>query len=660
MKKIIILLFLVISYSVSSQKERSRQLGRASLKELKMNVYEKDSSANAVVLYEHGNYYRDELKNFRFVTDYYKRVKIINKDGFNKATVNIYTYKEEMVTDIKAVTYNLNDRGAIEEIHLNKNQIFTTQETKDFKKTTFTLPKIKEGSVIEYTYRVSSYYYRIQDWYFQSDIPKKESQLNLAILGNYQYNTRIIGFLDLDINEKSVKESCLETPEGGRAACASYTFGMENVPAFKTEDYMLSQKNYLARISMNLKSITTHTRTGGGYTEKVSKKVKDYTKTWKGADKTLRFDFLNNQSSKKNFFKKKLPEAILKESNELIKAKKIYTFIQNYYTWNEKNWVNADIDIKESFKRKTGSVDEINLSLYNSLQAAKIESYITLVSTRDNGYPTKLFPIITDFNYLIIKVIINEKEYFLDATDKYLPFGLIPFKCLNGEARVFNFKKGSYWQNINTGTISSKKINSAIKFNEEGNLEAMIDITSSGYFANEIRNQYNLIHEDEYVSNIEARLVDFEVNDYKINDNRNLEKPINERFSLTIDESLYGKNRISIKPLLYTRVTINPFKLKERSYPVDFGHGRSVVQRISFEIPKGYKVVRLPEDVGVKLPNNGGSYLFKVQNKGNIINFYIKYQISKKVFTSNEYFYLKEFFKEIVKSQDTDIIIEKE
>jgi hypothetical protein len=168
-----------------------------------------------------------------------------------------------------------------------------------------------------------------------------------------------------------------------------------------------------------------------------------------------------------------------------------------------------------------------------------------------------------------------------------------------------------------------------------------------------------LIHEEEYLSKKESRLVDFKVGDYKINYNRNLEKPINERFSLTSDESLYGINEISIKPLLYSRVTINPFKLKERLYPVDFGYGRSIVKRISFEIPKGYKVTRLPEDVGVKLPGNGGSYLFKVQNKGNIINFYIKYQISKKVFTSNEYFYLKEFFKEIVKSQDADIIIEK-
>ena len=34
------------------------------------------------------------------------------------------------------------------------------------------------------------------------------------------------------------------------------------------------------------------------------------------------------------------------------------------------------------------------------------------------------------------KVEINGKSYFLDATEKQLPFGMLPFKCLNGFDRI--------------------------------------------------------------------------------------------------------------------------------------------------------------------------------------------------------------------------------
>jgi hypothetical protein len=658
MKTTLFTLCLFLSTFSYAQKERSTKMGQATLNELEMTFYKKDSTANALVLYEQANYYRSKPKNFRFTTEYYKRIKIFNKKGLNKATVTIYTNKDqkELISDIKAITYNLNDNNSRQETYLSKDQIFETQETKRYTKTTFSLPNVNSGSVIEYTYTISSYYIGIKDWYFQSDIPKLKSQLDLAVLGNYKYNKRLIGFLDLDKEESSVNHECIEMPDGQVAACASYSFGMNNIPAFKEEDYMLSKKNYLSKISLDLESITTLTeKVGASY----YKKVKNYTKTWKDADKTLRLDFLNNQGSKKSFFKKKLPKDIFSETNTLAKAKKIYTFIQNHYTWNEKNWISSNIKVKESFDRKSGSVDEINLSLYNILQAAKIESYITLVSTRNNGKPTKLFPVLNDFNYIVIKVIIDEVDYFLDATDKYLPFGTVPFKCLNGAARVFDFKKGSYWQPIPTNNKNNFSISSSILLNENGNIEVTSNVVNSGYFANDIRHKYNLNGKEAYIENLEVKLVDFEIEDYSINYNSNLEKPIKESFTLLSDDDFSTQNKISLKPYLISRVSSNPFKLKERLYPVDFGYKKSITQRINIEIPKGFSVTKLPKEIRLKLPNNGGSYIYKVQQKEKKINIYSKYIIHKKIFSSEEYFGLKDFFKKIIEVENSEIILEK-
>lgn len=659
MKKIIIVLSLCLATTLYAQRSRSTEIGEATIQELQMTSYEKDRTAPAVVLFEHANYYRDDRSNYRFATDHYKRIKIFNKDeAKEKTVVNIFTGKDEFVREIRGVTYYLED-GKQKSISLSEDQIFTTQMNANVKKTSFTLPSIVNGAVIEYTYKITTPYLGIRDWYFQSNIPKIKSKFDLAILGDFQYNVRLIGFLDLDISENSVNNQCMLLPDGGMSACASYTYAMNYVPAFKEEDFMLSKKNYLSRISLDLKSITTKTKVGAGYNERIETKVKNITKSWKDADKSLRLDFLNNQGSKKSFFKKKLPEDILKEADELVRATRIYNFIREHYTWNEINWVSSNISVKESFDKRSGSVDEINLSLYNSLQAAKIESYVTLVSTRENGIPTKLFPVLNDFNYLIIKVIANGEEYFVDATNKYRPFGQVPFKCLNGEARVFDFKKGSYWQNINKARRAERQVNYDVSFSEEGNIEAKVKLSNSRYFANDIRTKYYKYGEDEYLSNKESMGQNFEIEDYTISDLNTFEKPVTESFTLISDDSFLGQSNIRLSPIVFPTVSSNPFSLNERLFPVDFGHQRFVTQRITINVPEGYQAVSIPKDTGVKLPNNGGSYVFKVQNKGNQVKVYIRYQIAKKVFSSEEYFYLKEFFKKIIEAEKGLVEIQK-
>ena len=77
------------------------------------------------------------------------------------------------------------------------------------------------------------------------------------------------------------------------------------------------------------------------------------------------------------------------------------------------------------------------------------------------------------------------------------------------------------------------------------------------------------------------------------------------------------------------------------------------------QIPEGYKVMSIPKETGVKLPDNGGSYIYKVQHKGNQVKIFTRFQIAKNVFTSEEYFYVKELFKKIIEAEKGMIEIKK-
>ena len=656
MKKIAFLLFVfVLTLTTSAKKnevnslndpqeKRSTKMGQTTLKELQMIRYDKDTLAGAVVLYEHANYYTSAKHKYQSKTDFYYRIKIFDASKFDIATVALYLFKKKRIVDLKAITYNITKDGLITKHPMKKSEIFETEESKGYTATKFTLPNIKEGSVIEYSYSIISPYLSIPDWTFQSDIPKIKSEFDAAILGNYQYYIRTVGIKKLDKKETSVKKDCIYIDGIGEGACVIYSYGLYNVPAFKEEQYMLSKKNYIARLVFDIKTSTTFRG------EKTN-----HSKTWKNADKGLKKYFFNKQTSKKNYFKKKIPKAILNTQNELERTQKVFQFIRNHFTWNEKYWTNEEVKVKNAFTEKSGDVGSINLSLYNSLLAAKIDAKLVVLSTRENGLPTKLYPIIFDFNYVIVKVVLEGNDYFLDATDTYLDFGEIPYRCLNGDGRVLDFKKGSYWQKILPRLNSSKSISSNLILEADGNLTGDMLISRVGYFAAQQREKVSTTSEETYLEDLETEYSNLEIEAYANENLENLSKPFVEKLKINLETALDLNTNLRINPFFFDKIGVNPFKLKERNYLVDFGYPRKLNYAINLTIPKGYTIENLPKKMQLGLPNKGGRVLLNSKLDGNKITIHLRINIRKKIYTEQDYFYLKEFFNRIIQVEKSYI-----
>jgi len=113
-----------------------------------------DSNANAVVLREFGKGFFE--MNFEGHTDvafiYHVKIKIYNRAGFDQANIIIPMYKgefrDETISDLKASTFNLID-GKITETQLDKEKLIVENQSKNLNLAKFTLPNIKEGSVID-------------------------------------------------------------------------------------------------------------------------------------------------------------------------------------------------------------------------------------------------------------------------------------------------------------------------------------------------------------------------------------------------------------------------------------------------------------------------------------------------------------------------------
>ena len=197
MKKITIALLLLCQLSVFAQ---DYKFGKVSKEELQEKFHPLDTTANAAYLYKYRRTYFEYAEKeggFKVITDYHIRIKIYTKEGFEKATQYIEYYLKEKITNVKGYTFNLQN-GKIKKEKLTKNDIFVEKRSKYRSVKKMTMPVIKEGSVIEFKYKLVSPYKSIDDLHFQYDIPVKKLDYKIEIPEYYVFSKKIKGYYFID------------------------------------------------------------------------------------------------------------------------------------------------------------------------------------------------------------------------------------------------------------------------------------------------------------------------------------------------------------------------------------------------------------------------------------------------------------------------------
>lgn len=625
--------------------------GTLTAEEKNFTTYEKDSTANAIVLYEKGDNYFEVINNrIQLVKLYHAKIKILNDEGFEEAYISIPYYHTksapEIVKNIKAITHNDGQKAFVPE-----SKIFTNDLSERVSEKRFTFPKIKSGSIIENKYKIiSPYLFNLDGWQFQSNIPKLYSEINAKVPANYRYNRTLVGTLSLYINEADIKKDCFYV-EGypNPAECEVLKYVMKDIPAFKADDdYMLAASNYISRLDFELS--VYHNLDGS--TDK-------YTKSWKDVDKEFKTDKdSGKQLTKKQFFEKNVPESLLAEKDPLTRANNIYKFVQNHYTWNGRHAKYGKARVKDAFNVKKVNAWEINMSLINLLNAGGIKANLMLSSTRENGLPKRTHPVMSDFNYVIAKAEIDGKDYLLDATDKYNPFGMLPYKALNHISRVMDFKNDSYWFDIEPEINNKYQIRASMKFNPENqNAEGFFNVYTAGYPAITSNKNLAAYSNEQYLERMEKNSSgDFEITEHHLNKGRSNVKEVSERFEFEMGNILEGE-MVYFNPFFIKFFEENPFSEEERNYPIDFGFPVTYKYQISIAVPKGYVVHDLPEKAAIALGESRAiTFQFNHQQTATSISFSFDLSLNQSYFEATDYNFLKDLFKKITNIQKNSLV----
>ena len=614
--------------------------------ELEQTTYSKDSTANALVIYDYGNSFVNN-KTFWLNSQFKQKIKILKPEGIDRGEFEVILYKgkssTEKIEDIKGTTYNL-ENGKIVKTYLNKKAIFR-EENEKYIRVKFVLPNVKVGSIITISYeKQSRFMAKFQPWYFQGNDPVLYSEYDTSIPGNYIYHIKLVGSIPFDTHDVSLKKNCLETGRGASADCSVSKYIMKNIPAYKAEDFTTTSLNYSSRVEYEMSVFN-------GFDGRVDK----ITKTWKDADHELKANpKFGKQLSKNSLAKNILPQTIISIIDQLEKAKAIYRFVLDNYTWNGKS-ERYEVSVKNLIKENVGSVFEINLLLENLLTSEGFKVYPILMSTRDNGFATKVYPVLTDFNYLILKTTIDNNNYYLDATDKYHPFGELPFRTLNQFGRLIDFEDGSYWEDIVVSNYSGRTHRVQISSFTDDEFIGKIQSRYTSYHSHKPKQQYDE-NPSSYIENKINTLSDITIENFEVEDFDISNSNFTEKFDITIEPEFIG-NKIYLNPFLIKFFEENPFKLQERTYPIDFGYKDVYNYSMQINIDEGLKILEIPEQVSYLLPNSAGSLVFNAELKDNVLTLYFKVKFNLPIYVPEYYPYLKTFMDKVVELQNNTVII---
>jgi hypothetical protein len=660
MKTKTLLLSVIISflYLNSQAQKREFKFGKVILEEFQTTPKGQDSAASAIKLFDIGSVYFEVSPltgGFIYVYEKHVRYKIINKNSYDLADYSVGLRKgtgssKEEIHNLEAATYNIVD-GKIVTSKPNKEAKFSEEFNKTYTYKKIALPNVKEGSIIEYKFAIrSNFIFNLRGWSFQSDIPTVYSEFNVRIPEYLTYKTNMSGYIPIVRTKEEVTNA---TYVVGLTSSAYYNqYVLENVPALKNEAYITTLDDYRPMIDFELRS----TRFPGEL-------VQDLNGTWPKIIADLAKDenfglFINKNAYAKSI----LPSIIKVEKDTLAIAKLILSHVKKNIKWNKETYFYAkETNPKTVFEKKLGNSADINLSLISLLREAKINASPILISTRSNGaHPG--YPVISKFDNVLAHVVIGNKDILIDATDEDLPLGMISYENLNHQGLLLNLKAATgNWISTEPTVESGKIFVLNLVLDSENKLKGSYTEHARGYAALAVRNSYkNTNNQTEYIKSLKKDKPGLEVSSYEIDNLNNLDEILSEKMNVVIEDNVEeAGNLVYFSPLLYERTKENLFKQDTRNFPIDFAIPIKENYRIKIDFPENYEIDKLPKGGTYKIPGDLGTFTisFITQEKSLLVRSNI--DLVKSVYTTDEYFDIKELFKVIVEKQAEQIVFKK-
>ena len=650
----IILLLVLPCLTAAAQSDVNMKFGKPTKEEMQMTVYEAEPEADAVMLCRLTDV-EYTVQTSGFLVDYREkfRIKVLKPNGARFAKVvipyqvamsvgnnvgglkisalalpfaaggssNTYfegetgsmteevfgTDADESVEDIKAAAFN-QEGSKVVKTTLKKTDIVKTKIDEHNYQMEFTVPNVKEGTVIEYEYTVhSQLFWELHDWYAQGEIPVVFAKLDMNIPNYLIFNIEDHGIQRLTytctvgtLNYK-VESDPLAKPVWVNTN--HYVYIGRNLMGMPKDDYVWNAQDYWAGITAELKQYRLQ-----------GMKQMDYAKTWDQIDEmVLTSDDLGMHLNDHSPLSDELKTAKVDEIADMReRVAAVYKLVMGKVKWNGK-YALSPAPTLETLKKGEGSNADINLLLIQSLHDAGLNASPVMLRTRDLGMLPYNFPSVRKLSTFIVGVVMpSGKNIYLDASNKNGWLNMLPEVMLVERARLVQ-KGKSQWANLQQESKAERSTVIDAKLSADGTL--------TGKQVN--RNEGGETNETTFTK--KGQVTD---------------------------------GQISIYPFPDKMIT-NPFTAEKRKMPVEFPSVSSDRIVINITLPEGYEMDGERRNTTITTPDKGIEGRILTTTTEGRVQMSCQVSINKIAHPENSYADLRQIFDMLSKYTSEELTFKK-
>ena len=484
----LLVLLLCPIYTAVAQNAINMKFGKPTKAEMQMTTYEAEPDADAVVLcrltdveytIQQTGYlvdYREKVRikvlkpsGARFakvVIPFLKETPMDNRTSSSKMTLKVDMidnnsvsssfdeqagamttddlgiYSEESVEDVKATAYNLEGSKVVKSL-MKKNAVVEKKIDDQHYQMEFTVPDVKEGTVIEYEYVLhSELYWLLHDWFAQCEIPVAYAKLDMNIPRYLVFNLEEHGIQRLisTCTSSTMRYKLESDPLAAPVVMPSnhYICVGRDLKGVKKGDGVWSMQDNCAGITADLKHFSMR-----------GASVIEYAKTWEKIDgMILKSDDLGKQLKEHSPLASELKEAKVAEiADQRQRAEAVAKLVFSKVKWNGR-YEMSPADTEETLKNGGGSNVDVNMLLLQSLNDAGLTAAPVMLRMRDQGVLTKDFPAVRKYTTFIVGVVLPQGNLYIDASSVNGSFNALAELLQVESARLVLKDEKSQWVNL--------------------------------------------------------------------------------------------------------------------------------------------------------------------------------------------------------------------
>lgn len=646
MKKLILSLAATLAaVSLLQAQKPDYRFGKVSEEELRMERYDRDPDAEAVILYEELRTYFLIGNQFTRMTDYFIRIKVLKAEGKEYADINLpYVFQRENYANLDAVAYNLVD-GKIVKTPLKKQYLFREQVGDEQWMLKFSIPEVREGTVIEYRYRMNSDFVTyIPSVVVQHDIPTVRMKATVEIPEYLRFNVNTKGYLSINMRENTI---------AGRIAGTDVPYNVReittegrDIPALKKEPFVWNRNEFRSMIDFELSQIAMP-----------FSDVQNFSLTWKDVNEALAETDFNSNIRMGNPFKEETAAIVARNLAPRQTLHELLRLVQSHMKWDGKYRLMSSSP-RNAADKGTGNSAEINSVLMAAVKDAGFDVVPLLLNPRSRGRLPLAHPSFDGISTFILRVTLDDGKFaYLDGTDPDSDVDLLPTDLLVDRARIYGVSGDVGWCDLSRLAPGNTHINMTLGFDPELSVHGRITERYTNVPALRCSSAYgDARSEEEYVEALEEEH-HIRIDSLTINGLRSAH--LTQEFTMTREPETAG-DFIYLNATIIPFLTENPFKSPERKYPVEFDNPASYTMQGVLRLPEGYVVEELPRAARFNAFDGDITCFYMAQATNGVIQFNMRFNQKRLIFLPEEYADLQAFYGAVVNICNSRIVLRKQ